>query len=345
MELSNLLQQTHIPKGKSFKNELKDVYGIIYRIYCIPENKSYVGQTFSHGYNKNFLCNTGILNRCKIHYNKKILESNNKKPLYIALSKYTPNNFIVYEEKILRGKEIQKINKVEAEYIEKFDSLQPNGYNTEEIGKKNTQLLKDLSEFYGFEIETNNYVDKTRGKRVKDICFSVYFKVLTKNITFENILDILKNVEVENVRLVDSNGLRIILRIKDEKDNIRLYFHGTKDECIEFAKKITSNITPKFLGEICYKYQDKIDKVIIDKDIITSITLKKYHNNSRNNDTILIIIYGNKNDRVQSLHRISFGGKSCELKESYDHAVEFVEKLKHHLNLDVIKINIEKISL
>ena len=46
MKLDELLKQNHPPK----KNDLKDVYGIIYRIFCVPENKSYIGQTFSHGY-------------------------------------------------------------------------------------------------------------------------------------------------------------------------------------------------------------------------------------------------------------------------------------------------------
>ena len=55
-------------------------------------------------------------------------------------------------EKIF-GKELALINIKEGEYMKKYNSLDPNGYNTEEVGKIYSQLLKDLSKFYNFEIE------------------------------------------------------------------------------------------------------------------------------------------------------------------------------------------------
>lgn len=40
------------------------------------------------------------------------------------------------------------------------------------------------------------------------------------------------------------------------------------------------------------------------------------------------MISGKKNNRIQTLHRISFGGKSIDIKNSYDTASDFVEKIK-----------------
>ena len=73
-------------------------------------------------------------------------------------------------------------------------------------------------------------------------------------------LNLLKRIDIENVRLIDSNGLRIIIKVKNEKDNIRVYFNGTKEKCIDFSKKLTDNIviSPSFNGEDAYKYQLKL---------------------------------------------------------------------------------------
>ena len=45
MRLDELLENKREPKVPgSKKTEISDVYGIIYRIYCVPENKNYIGK-------------------------------------------------------------------------------------------------------------------------------------------------------------------------------------------------------------------------------------------------------------------------------------------------------------
>ena len=347
MKLDELLKQNHeIKKSGDKKNELSDVYGIIYRIFCVPENKSYIGQTFSHGYVGKYLNKKNILTRCRQHFNDKELEKNKNKPLCIALLKYSPDQFIIYEEEKLYNKDIGIINQKEGEYMLKYNSLFPNGYNIEEIGKKYPKILKDLSEFHNFEIKKYIYIDKTRSRRKKDVCIGKYFALEKQQLGLEKTLNLLKRIDIENVRLIDSNGLRIIIKVKNEKDNIRVYFTETKDKCVEFAKKISENviITASFIGEESYKYQLKLENVLKDKEIITSVIGKSYHNNSRDSDTYLIMISGKKNNRIQTLHRISFGGKSIDIKNSYDTASDFVEKIKKEINNSSIKYILEKIS-
>ena len=347
MKLDELLKEKHPVKTAGQKKvELNEVYAIIYRIYCIPEKKSYIGQTFSHGFYRLNLNKKNILTRCRHHYNDKSLEVNKNKPLYVALTKYLPEQFIVYEEEKLYNKDIGLINQKEGEYIIKYNTLSPNGYNIEEIGKKYSKLLKDLCELYKIEIKKHEYIDKTRDKRVKDICVGKYFNLKKNEINLEKSLEMLKLLEIENLTLLNSNGLRIIVKAKNEKDNIRIYFSGSNEECLEYAKKITDNIVinPSFIGKDSYKYQLKVDKVLEDKYVITTITGKSYHNNTRNSDTYLIMVSGLKNKRVQTLHRISFGGKSIDIKDSYKIAVDFIEKLKKELNNSSIKYIIENIS-
>lgn len=326
----NLKQETK--KAGDKPNSLNDVYGIIYRIQCLPENKSYIGQTLSHGYSGKYLSKKGILTRIKQHYNNKDLDNNKNKPLYKAFKKYSTSDFEIYIEEKLYEKEIGLLNIKEGQYMKKYNSLNPNGYNTEEIGKKYPKILKDLSKLYNFEIKKYEYIDSTRDRRVKDICIGKYFGFSLRKIDLTEALKYLKKIEVDKVTLTESNGLRILVKPKNEKDNIRIYFHGNKENCLEYARKISSNIiiTSKFYGKDIYKYQDKIDKVLKDKDIITTITGNSYYNNSRKCSTYLIMISGTKNERIQNLHRISFGGKSIELKDSYNIALDFINKLKLH---------------
>lgn len=53
-----------------------------------------------------------------------------------------------------------------------------------------------------------------------------------------------------------------------------------------------------------------------------------------------------KNQEIEFfvLHRISFGGKSIDIKNSYDTASDFVEKIKKEINNSSIKYILEKIS-
>ena len=330
MKLNELLDQKHRKKGTiSLPSKINEVYGIIYRIYCIPEDKSYIGQTLSHGYVNGALCRKGMITRIRRHYNQKSLEQVVKKPLCIALSTYETNQFDVFEEEKLFGKEIALINIKEGEYMKKYNSLLPSGYNKEEVGKVSSKLLNDLSDLHDFEIKKYEYINTTRDRRRKDVTFGSYFNL--KYVIPETIIKLLKTVDFEHLYLTNSNGLRIVARLRNENTNIRVYFNGTTDECLEFANKISTNIviSPSFDDKKeTYKYQLKLDKVLESIEFITNINGNVYNNNSRNHKTYLLVVFGNKNGRQQTLHRVSFGGKTIGIKESYETAVEFINKLK-----------------
>jgi hypothetical protein len=56
------------------------------------------------------------------------------------------------------------------------------------------------------------------------------------------------------------------------------------------------------------------------------------------------MVSGKKNNRVQTLHRISFGGKSININDSYKIGLDFVQRLKKELDNLSIKYIIESIS-
>jgi len=337
--LSEILELNYsYRKDRTKKTDISEVYGIIYRIYCIPEDKCYIGQTFSHMICLEYLDRHGIISRCKIHYRAKEYDEHKIKPLYQALNKYSSDQFEVYEEKRIYKEEIGRINQIEAEYMEKYQSLYPNGYNIEEIGKKYTRLMKRLGEHYGFEIKRHNYIDKTREKRCKDICFGIRFGIKRTKYSNDLIREKLKSINIENIRLIKTNNeLRIIVKEKGAKDNIRVYFKGSKEDCESFARQLTNNveISESFQGNDCYKYQSKLDKVLAISDI-TRIAGKIYDSAVSKSKTYLIIFYGKKNNKIQSLARISFGGRTIDIEQSRNDAIEFIERFKKETKSDPI---------
>ncbi len=350
MKLSEILELNYAKRKPNARaiTTLGEIYGIIYRIYCIPEDKSYVGQTYSHHYaydpkqKKRYLSRHGIIGRCKKHYQDRDLEIFENRPLYKALNTHNPDQFEVIEEKRLFGKELASINTMEGETMEKYNCIHPNGYNIEKVGKKYSMILKNLALHYGFDIVAYKYEDNSRNERCKELTLGTYFDIERQQLGPESTLDLLQSIEVEGVRLVESNGLRIIVSVKGEKDKIRVYFQGTTEECLEFARKISDNISlsESFRGDECYRYQCKLDKVSSDLQIINIAKGQRYYNRSTNIYTYLLSFHGKRKIRQSTLHRISFGGKTQTIKQSYNLALEFIDKLKAQGNTDHIKFNL-----
>ena len=340
MKLNEILELNYsIRKDRTKKTCISEIYGIIYRIYCIPEDKSYVGQTFSHSIASDNFCRHGIINRCKIHMRYKDYDDHKNRPLYKALNTYPTDQFEIFEELKIYGKDIGLMNQIEGEYMKKYNSVYPYGYNVEEVGKKYTKLLKLLEEHYQFETKDNVYVDKTREDRCKDICFGKRFDLQKKSYTRDLILEKLRTINIQSARLVETTGgLRIILKETGKRDNIRVYFKGSREECLEFTKRITDNIevSESVRGEDCYKYQTKLENVLSFSEI-TKVSGKAYKNKSSGAETYLLIFYGKKNNKIQSLSRISFGGKKVNIEESKGDAMSFIDHVKmERENIEII---------
>lgn len=88
----------------------------IYKITNLLNNKIYIGQT-----------TRSIKLRFKEHIESALYDKTKNTHLYKAIKKYGKNNFKI--ELIEECKNIEHLNEQEKFYIEKFNSLCPNGYN------------------------------------------------------------------------------------------------------------------------------------------------------------------------------------------------------------------------
>lgn len=332
MKLNELLELNYANGKTSNITPISEVYGIIYRIFSRVENKSYVGQTYSHKYSGKYLQRHGLIMRLKKHWIEKDEELSKDRPLYRILNTYPQEEFEVFEELRVYGKDLARLNQIEGEYIQQYDCIYPNGYNVEVIGKRKPTILNDLAELYDFSIEQTEYEDTTRSRRRKDICLGTYFNLPKQQLGLDKTLELLKTLDIEKIRLVNSNGIRLLVNVRGEKDNIRVYFKKSKEECLEFASQLTTNleITESFQGVDCYKYQSKLDNILAKSEDIKSVIGKQYENKARNCQTYLLIFYGEKNGKRQSLARVSFGGASQTIIESSNIAMEFIDKLTQY---------------
>lgn len=96
------------------------MYGIIYKITNKVNNRIYVGQTIHP-----------LLYRWKNH----IRAANRGSNIYFhkAIRKYGKENFII--EELTKASSKEELNLLEIEYIKKYNSLAPNGYNTSTGGE------------------------------------------------------------------------------------------------------------------------------------------------------------------------------------------------------------------
>ena len=106
------------------------------------------------------------------------------------------------------------------------------------------------------------------------------FNIPKQLLGLDKTLELLHTIDVERVRLVDSNGLRVLVRVRDENVNIRVYFSGTREECLAYAKLIHDDIeeAESFRGKTCYKYQCKLEKVVVIAATVQKVVGKAYTN-------------------------------------------------------------------
>ncbi len=345
MKLNEVLELSYNKRGKKLTT-IAEVYGIIYRIYCIPEKKSYIGQTYSHNYCGKYISRSGIIRRIKRHWRRKEDPISSNQALYVVLNKYEPEKFEVHEEQRLHGKELARINQIEGEYMQQYNCMIPNGYNFEAVGKRNTKLLRDLAKFHKFNIEDVEYKDTTRRRRCKDVCMGTYFNLPKQQLGQKKTLELLQLLEIERVRLLESKGLRILVKPLGKNVNIRIYFSGTREECLRYAQQISENVeqSESFRGDACYKYQTKVEKVLASASTINKVVGNIYTNKSRACQTYLLRFYGTPHKKSKCLQRVSFGGKTQNIQKSYEIAMDFIDRLRECDTTDHFEYNLKKID-
>ena len=108
-----------------------NIKGEIYKITNQINNKCYVGQTTTHRKNKKKYRPFGFRGRFKDHIHSSLLDYKYSY-LYCAIRKYGSENFKV---ELLTRCELYELDEKEREWIQKLNSMFPNGYNLTIGGK------------------------------------------------------------------------------------------------------------------------------------------------------------------------------------------------------------------
>jgi hypothetical protein len=323
---------------------IEKVYGIIYRIYCKPENKSYIGQTLSHYLIKDKWFPSGIQNRIRKHFDKANTVEK-KSILYNVLSKYPKDEFEVHIEEKVPGNIINTLNAKEEDYIKKYNTLHPNGYNFVKISNTTCKSKQALINYYNLETDEKKYIDDTRERRAKDITTGKRFKNNQERLEF------FKDKKIEEVSITySSKALRVLVKLEGSIDKYRLIFGERKKEALDFANTLSNNVIIKqiakdFLEEKnlddTYKWQNKLDDISKLQNI-KSIKGKFYYYKRFEKYTYVLFFYGLKKSRTVLLSKVSFGGKYDSEEDNYNQGKLFIEKLNNVLkltNIDLQKPN------
>lgn len=115
-------------------NEKHKVKCHIYKMTNLKNDKEYVGQTVTHRKNHNKYRPFGYNGRFNDHISEAINNTKDKQCTYLnnAIRKYGRDNF---EVELITTCSLKDADETEKEYISKYGTLYPNGYNLTIGGK------------------------------------------------------------------------------------------------------------------------------------------------------------------------------------------------------------------
>ena len=209
----------------------KNFTGEIYIITSKTSGKSYVGQARSHTIRNGVYLSHGYLRRWQQH----IQEAYSSKPkscfaLNNAIFKYGPSDFevkLIDYCDIVDKNDFQTLNEMEIEYITKFNTLVPDGYNIN-TGGFHTHLTIKQRKHHSEKLK-EHYSDEKNIKRLSNIITTNKDnKKINKYIGDDNIDFCYVRYHTWNER----EGMRILIHFKDNK----------KCEKVEFRRSVLSSV-------------------------------------------------------------------------------------------------------
>jgi len=316
--------------------------GIVYKITNSVNNKVYIGQTLSHFYCvRDGWVMTGIKDRWKRHLSQLNVRDSS---FYNDIKEFGKENFDISIYKTVPIEEIHTLNMAEFNAIVELDTAEPNGYNkvkwvnstcfTKYIFMVRLNLLNDIPTM------NKNTTSKDRA--------------IQKCVSQSSVLDFYAEKDIEKVelRIINSHGnpdqIRMIVKLKNERNLYRTSWY-IKDHPAKLLKYVISIaetlkdapfIDPRAKSIIdknsldinVYKYQTRLDEASKFKFKNVSGMVTEYRD--RGLMTYLIILSGDKSKNI----RYSFGGKTVDIKDAYNQAEEFVNKLKELTTIETINL-------
>ena len=199
-----------------------------------------------------------------------------------------------------------------------------------------------------FELEVIDYFEKKpRGENPKTLPYA----------KDENKIDQLYGKEIENIKVsaVNLNTGVVMIRVNFHADGELVRHDFTNNdinksitralkyvdeikECTGITEvTITESVKEYIKGEEVYKYQNKIDNLLGLN--IRLVTGHPHYYKSHDNYIYLLLVYVEKGPTK----RVSFGGKTQSIKESYKIAKKFTKILKKNYEGE-FKTELEKIK-
>ncbi len=223
------MNQKILSKNKIIENENLR-YCEIYRITNIINNKCYIGQAVSHILNHKKYRPHGMEKRFKVHISEAFSNKENQSYyLNNAIKKYGSSNFLL---ELIENCEIINANERESYYIDKFNTLYPNGYNLNSGGKQFTHTPESK-------------------KRVSNGVIKFYNNQKNKKlIKLTNEIDNLDNIEkyIKPLRR-DNNQYGWYLYFGKSKKidfgGVHITLEESKSQCIDFFNKLKNSINSK----------------------------------------------------------------------------------------------------
>ena len=227
----------------------------IYKYENLITNQIYIGQAIE------------LQERYKKHkYN--MFDMNHNEDFYIGLREYGFNNFSyeILEEFEIFDQEL--LNKLECYYIEKYNSMRPNGYNMVPGGSNGAGLAKGKT-VYQFDLYGNfikSFSSAREASRQTGIDFSVICsccrgeKINGKNYQWSYVKD---DSNIQDVSMIARYQNRKILQY--DKDNNLIQIYETLEDAAAasgVAKSTISNVCHgkgKSGGGFLWKYEDNLN--------------------------------------------------------------------------------------
>ena len=330
------------PIPKIPEDILATAKGIVYKITNSVNDKIYIGQTLSHYYRmEGRWIMTGIKDRWRRHLSNL---KDNESQFYTDIKEFGEEKFSISIYKTVPIEEIHTLNMEEFNAINELDTAEPNGYN--KIKWVNSTCFTKYVFMLHFNL-LNDIPSMNKNTTSKD-------RAQQKCVSQSNVLDFYSDKEIEKVdmRIINSHGnpdqVRLVVKLKNQRDLHRTSWY-IKDEPSKLLKYVmrvaealieTPFIDPKAKSIIdknsvaidVYKYQTRLDEASKFKFKNVSGMVTEYRD--RGIMTYLLILSGDGSKNI----RYSFGGKTIDIKDAYNQAEEFVNKLKELTTIQNINL-------
>lgn len=301
------------------------------QIYCIKNtsnDKMYIGQTMKYRKAGKYTRNFGYEKRFLEHKNQTI--SKKASILGKAMQEIGTEFFYVV---LLEECEMEHIDERERYWIDKMNTLYPNGYNVlygapyghDEAVR--TKISKGMKAFFE--------VDKVR--KVYSESHMNAFKAIPA--------DNIRSIQIRTIKQNNVNKLAYMYVIYEDGSKVRRRYGGIHEAYDDTYKRCYSDAQELVRGDIDkISCSSRIDSCSVEYSTssVDSIELRLHKMQEHKLVAVYVV---SSNGRASLKKRYVFGGKTIDVNDAFKSAMEFVNKIKRSDTKFDIKQNLYAATL